>query len=311
MVSFRPGAPDLERWWEIRVGCRPEQETAVVLRLGRAGCRAMARDSEGSDRVVLRAYLLAAVTPPHAVSGLYLTLLTDASTRRQTAPDVSWRQIRWDQWPDDVVARLQPAAEIGRRLRIQPASEPADGGHRIVVRLHPAAAFGNGLHPTTRLCLEALEEILADDGTGPPPALVDLGTGSGILAIAAMLLGAGSVHAADTDVLSVRAARANRDLNGISPLGLPVHLGSVDALAATARRPVDGVLCNMLAAPLLPLVPLLVDLAGRRSWAVVSGFRAEQEGPLRDAFRACRWAWNELRWSDDGWGCLVARGPEG
>ncbi len=295
------------------MACTEEQAPRIVARLGRAGCRALLTDRDDRSRVVLRGYLLAARTPPAAVSVLYLALLGDASRRGQPAPEVRWRQLRWRDLPEDLGRRIQPRVEVGLRLLVRSSLDPTpDDGTRIVVRLHPCAAFGNAVHPTTRLSLEALAALLDQDSPAPCSSVVDLGTGSGVLAIAAALLGAAEVHAADTDLLSVRAARANRDLNGLDPGTLAIHLGSCDALAAAAPRPVDGILCNMLAAPLLPLVPCLCDLAGGGTWAVISGFPSgsEQEADLRHAFHARGWTWTEPR-SAEGWGCAVARAPDG
>jgi ribosomal protein L11 methyltransferase len=304
---------DLDQWWEVHVACTEERAPWVVARLGRAGCRALLTDRDASSRVVFRGYLLAARTPPAAVTVLYLALIGDASRRGQPSPEVRWRQLRWRDLPDEVALRIQPGVDVGRRLRVQSPLEPTpDDGARIVVRLHPSAAFGNAVHATTRLCLEALEGLVAPGSPTPCGSVVDLGTGSGVLAVAAALLGATEVHAADTDLLSVRAARANRGLNGLGPGTLAIHLGSCDALAAAAPRPVDGILCNMLAGPLLPLVPCLCDLGGRRAWAVISGFssESEQEADLRAAFHARGWTWTEPR-SAEGWGCAVARAPDG
>jgi len=110
----------------------------------------------------------------------------------------------------------------GRRLVIKPtwrdyAPQPGD----LIIELDPGMAFGSGLHPTTRLCLEALEDYLPPEGT-----VLDVGTGSGILAIAAARLGASRVLALDTDPLAVRVARENVGLNQVEPV-VDVELGTV------------------------------------------------------------------------------------
>ena len=97
----------------------------------------------------------------------------------------------------------------------------------VIITLDPGMAFGTGLHPTTRLCLMALEERVR-----PGESILDLGTGSGILAIAAARLGAGSVLALDTDTVAVEAARANMAANGVQET-VRVGLGTL----GTGARP--------------------------------------------------------------------------
>jgi ribosomal protein L11 methyltransferase len=118
----------------------------------------------------------------------------------------------------------------------------------VVVTLDPGMAFGTGLHPTTRACLELLQQI-----TPMPPRILDVGTGSGVLALAALRLGADAAVGYDTDPLAVEAARANAERNGLSD-GLEVRDGTLPA-AARERYPL--VLANLVAALLIELAPRL------------------------------------------------------
>lgn len=141
-----------------------------------------------------------------------------------------------------------------------PADAQADGG--VVLRLDPGMAFGTGLHPTTRLCLELLQGVDAI-----PPDVLDVGTGSGILALAALRLGATRVVAYDTDPLAVEASRANAESNGLGH-GLEVRSGTVPEVAA---KRFSLILANLVAAVLVELAPRLAVHATVGGTLIASG----------------------------------------
>ncbi len=180
---------------------------------------------------------------------------------------------------------------IGHRLVVRPTwrdytPEPGD----LVIALDPGMAFGSGLHPTTRLCLEALEDYLcpaqaglcpAKAGLGPVQAgvrpsatLLDVGTGSGILAIAAARLGASRILALDTDPLAVRIARENVALNQVES-HVRVEVGTMEN--SNPQSPLwDLVLANILAETIIDLAPALAANLCPGGILVVSGIIAER-----------------------------------
>ena len=146
-----------------------------------------------------------------------------------------------------------------------PAGVEADGG--VVLRLDPGMAFGTGLHPTTRLCLELLQAV------EPLPARVlDVGTGSGILALAALRLGAGTVVAYDTDPLAVEASRANATANGLADR-FEVRSGALPGAAGgeTRGERFGLVLANLVAAALVEMAPQLAARAAPGGALIASG----------------------------------------
>jgi len=145
-----------------------------------------------------------------------------------------------------------------------------------VIELDPGMAFGTGLHPTTRMCLQALEEHLE-----PGAKVLDLGTGSGILAIAAAKLGAGSVLALDNDPLAVKAARANVRANGVQNL-VAVEHGSLDQ----TTEEFELVLVNILARVIIELTNQgLVDRVRPTGQMIAAGIIEEQEAEVTVALR--------------------------
>ena len=207
--------------------------------------------------------------------------LTPPQYVQETVPDTDW--VRATQ------AQFGPL-RVGERLWIVPSwSEPEDTD-AINLRIDPGLAFGTGSHATTRLCLRWLEAHLPRGAT-----VLDYGCGSGILAIAAARLGAGSVCGVDVDALALVASAANARINAVDArFDLP------DALPPGIF---DVVVANILANPLELLAPLLGARVGAGGHIVLSGILEAQAEQVAAAY--ARWfkiaAWG----SEDGWVALV------
>ena len=177
-----------------------------------------------------------------------------------------------------------PVLRIGRRFVIRPTWRrhrrlPGD----VVLALDPGVAFGTGLHPTTRLCLEGLE-AWAGEGRLDGATVLDVGCGSGILGIGAARLGAASVLGVDVDPLAVEAAAGNARRNGLARR-VRVRNGSVP----TDAGPFDLVLANLIASLLVELAPLLRDEMrtggpGGGGRLLASGVFEDRERDVRGAF---------------------------
>jgi ribosomal protein L11 methyltransferase len=167
------------------------------------------------------------------------------------------------------------AARFGARLWVVPHGESAPAGGAVTVHLDPGLAFGTGTHATTALCLEWLD-------AHPPLArkVIDYGCGSGILAIAAAKLGANHVHAVDIDPQALQATRDNAARNGaavnVSAL-LPSDLGA---------QPVDLVIANILANPLIQLADTFAEYVCSGGSIVLTGILAEQAEEVMMAYRS-------------------------
>jgi ribosomal protein L11 methyltransferase len=165
---------------------------------------------------------------------------------------------------------------IGKRLVIRPSWReytPKDG--EVVLTLDPGMAFGTGLHPTTRMCLEQVEQRIR-----PGMKVLDVGTGSGILAIAAAKLGAESVYAIDNSSVAVESTLANAEMNGLSER-IQVVLGVLDEAEATRMTgQYDFVIANIIAHIIGSIAPQLARVVSPTGVLVVSGII---EARLHDA----------------------------
>ena len=201
-------------------------------------------------------------------------------------PEPVARLVREEDWAHAWKRHYKPM-RIGKRVLLTPAwEEPNALPDDVVVRLEPGMAFGTGLHPTTRLCVAALEKWVSQGDS-----LLDIGTGSGVLSVVAAKLGAKLVIATDIDPLAIRAARENARLNGVpvAPNQLIVEQGSIPA-GQDGRFSV--VVANILAEILIGLfeaaydnVPLAATLAPG-GHLILSGILEEKaEGVVAAAAR--------------------------
>ncbi len=182
-------------------------------------------------------------------------------------------------WAEAWKAHYQPL-RIGRRIYVRPAwleGSPRPGDVEII--LDPGVAFGSGTHPSTQLCLIALESLAP-----PPPHVLDLGCGSGILAIAAARLGAAHVWALDTDALAVQAAQENAARNGLADR-ITVQQGSLENLLGSSRR-FGLILVNILAKTIIPMCEQgLGHIVQPGGAGIFSGIIADQADDVEAALR--------------------------
>jgi ribosomal protein L11 methyltransferase len=233
--------------------------------------------------------------------------------RAYPIPEPVIRKLRGEDWAEAWKEQYH-LLRMGQRTVIVPGWEeyiPAPA--EIVIRLEPGMAFGTGLHPTTRLCLEALERHLA-----PRCTVLDVGTGSGVLAIAAAKQGARSVLALDADPAAVTVARENVASNGVSDIVTVQHGSLPGGDAVPWHFVIDGVLdlldigtfdlilVNILARVIIGMAPALAARLASQGQLVASGLIESQEQEVVEALRTQGLAVIE-RIGDKDWVALVAR----
>ncbi len=220
---------------------------------------------------------------------------------------LGWKTIREEDWAESWKQHYD-IERVGR-IVIRPAwREYAARAGEAVVALDPGMAFGTGQHSTTRMCLAALQERLR-----PGDRVLDLGTGSGILALAAAALGARHCLALDIEEQAIAAARANVALNGAQ--NVEVRMGSLEA--ATDQAAFDLVLANINAATVTALAGELAAVLERGGLIVAGGIIADRLAGCAEALTGAglvieREAVEDSPWRADGdWRALIARKPLG
>jgi ribosomal protein L11 methyltransferase len=233
-----PGAA--RRWWELTIAASAETSEALTNLLWEIGALGVVEEETPGAAPRLSAFFPDTAVPAEleATVRAYLADLARRGFAVADAPRVTpLVDARWaEAWRE----HFRPVA-VGRRLVVVPPWErtPADG--RLAIVIEPGRAFGTGHHGSTAGCLVALEAI-AD--AGPPPRAIDLGTGSGVLAVAAAKLGVPDVLAVDEDPDAVAAAEGNAARNGVADR---VRCRLADAATLDAR-PAPLVLANLLSA---------------------------------------------------------------
>ncbi len=199
---------------------------------------------------------------------------------------------------------------VGEKLYVKPTWLEADEQEcrgRKILEIDPASAFGSGTHATTKLCLEALEEHLQ-----PGAKVLDMGCGSGILGIGALMLGAGSVHAVDIDENAVRVAGENFLSNGCDPSAFCLSCGdalSDSAFAASLPAENHTILANIVAAVIVGMAPLFFEKLRSGGVLIASGILSQRENEVKSALLQAGFELVCSRISED-WAALVCRKPE-
>ncbi|MBM5825081.1 MAG: 50S ribosomal protein L11 methyltransferase [Cyanobacteria bacterium M_surface_10_m2_119] len=301
-------------WWRLELPAPPELEESMLWKLGELGISrvALSHRPESPQERQLVAWLPEADWPEAERQQLRQALEPLAATFGLALPPLQWQRQLDEDWSLSWKQHWQ-ADPVGQRLLILPAwlELPPEHAHRLVIRMDPGSAFGTGSHPTTRLCLEALEGLAMERGSasGGGAALAgmrvaDLGCGSGILGIAALLQGASTVAAVDTDSLAVRATADNAAVSGFQDR-LQVRLGSVEELAGMLEgRRADLLLCNILAPVIEALAPAFHTVLAPGGVGLLSGLLVQQAPRLQQVLRPLGWE-AELTAQQSQWGLMV------
>ncbi len=214
----------------------------------------------------------------------------------QPIPPMESRTVEPREWEEGWKA-FYTLLRVGRRLVVCPSwTEYAAKEGEVVVRLDPGMAFGTGHHPTTRLCLSELERRIR-----PGAKVLDLGTGSGILAIAAARLGAGSVLGLDREATACTVARRNVRENG-APRRVRIVRGSIPRPGVSGY---DLVLANISAKVLTELATPLAETLAPDGVLIASGVLEEQSASVSEAFRGAGLRVDDVRAMED-WAVIVA-----
>ena len=224
-----------------------------------------------------------------AVSGLNLTM------KVQPLPETNWEES----WKDNY-----PPQEIGDRIVILPYWLSGTEGDRLPVILDPGLTFGTGAHPTTRMVVQTMESLIK-----PGFHCLDLGSGSGILSLCALRLGAASATGIDIDPKAEDIARENAAYNGFAAPEFTALTGNVtedrQIMEALAAREYDVVLVNIVADVIISLAPVLPNFLTEKSTLICSGILDVRLDQVLAALTAAGLTILEVKAEED-WRCVTA-----
>lgn len=190
--------------------------------------------------------------------------------------EITETEVAAENWATSWKAYYKPE-KIGGRVVIKPSWETYQGQKGdVIVEMDPGMAFGTGNHPTTAMCIRALEEYIF-----PRCRVLDIGTGSGILSVTAAKLGAGKVLAVDHDPVSIDATRENIALNGV---GDRVSVVQGD-LASGIEEKADVIVANIIADVIIRLIPQTIPLLDKNAVFVASGIIKERLTDVEDVLK--------------------------
>ena len=263
---------------------------AIAVSLADAGDEPLLEPAPGEtpvwQSVRLRALFEVSANPEFAAATLAVVLgLPAVAIIIEHVEDRAWER----EWLKD----FRPM-RFGRRLWIAPAGQRPDGPAAVILELDPGLAFGTGTHATTALCLEWLDRRVRGG-----ERVLDYGCGSGILALAAIKLGAASATACDIDPQALIATRENAAKNGLRP-----QVDVVERPEAAAGV-FDIVLANILAGPLVELAPRLAGLTRAQGEIVLAGMLAHQAAEVARAY--VPWFDIDPEAEREGWTLLAGR----
>ena len=230
-------------------------------------------DPEAPD--LLHAYVFGPVSPERRAE--IMQAIEDADLADAVRGKPTWGTVRDEDWAEKY-KEFYDIEKVGR-LVIRPLwreyeAQPGD----VVVNLDPGMAFGTGQHPTTRMCIQALQ-----DRMHPGDHVLDLGSGSGILAIAAIALGANRCLATDTEEQAVQMTRENTEHNGMVDR-IETRMGSIEAVEADG--PFECIMANINAATVALLAASMAVRLKPGGWLAAGGVIQEREALAREALEA-------------------------
>ena len=279
-------------WLEVEIVGAQEQFPYLEVALIELSFPGWVDLSEGSVESRYKVYL-----PKEGAWGTRLQRLIEEAKALQLAV-APGAEIRDEDWAENWKKFYHPL-EVGRSLVICPSWEEFQAQpHQKIVILDPGSAFGTGYHPTTQLCLEMLESHLMSLDAGALRVL-DLGTGSGILAIAAWMLGAKRLWAVDDDPVAVKVARENAEINGV-PFCAQGDLESSGLRLSESSGPLPEVAFDLVVANLIAAT--LIELAARLARELRPGGHLIVGGVIDLRHEDVRAALTEqgLVWIEDG-----------
>ncbi|KGG11920.1 Ribosomal protein L11 methyltransferase [Prochlorococcus sp. MIT 0601] len=274
--------------WRLKLVIPQDLEETLIWKFQNLSIQAYSIESsnEQNNKLVLFVWLPSNKWSKKKRDGLVESLKPLAKSFGFKLDAPCWEKISHEDWSLSWQKYWEPCP-IGKELLVLPAwmDLPVVFSERIIVKLDPGAAFGTGDHPTTRLCLEALQRYSVKD-----LRVLDIGCGSGILGLAALGLGAKEIIAVDTDPMAISSARRNAVINQVNLKNFRLSLGSIDALANELQGVKgDLLVCNILAPVIKSLAADFEQVLSSSGHVIVSGILIDQIEDITSFFASLGW----------------------
>lgn len=280
-----------ENWIEIVVSTPPQLAEALTNYLTEVGVKGVFQEdtfgdsspgdlAEPAEREELKAYVSSSPAGRKKIAALgkYIDSLAELFPELEK-PSFKSRDVSGADWGEEWKKYFKPL-RLSKNIVIKPTWERYTPEHRdIVIDIDPGMAFGTGQHPSTRMCLEAIEEILLKDRSIKKFRVLDVGTGTGILGISCAKLGAESVLAVDIDPKAVEIARKNAVINGVED-----RMKVVNRDIRRMKGSFDLIVANLTAETLLKLKPSLILLTDPGRYLVISGIIEQNAAKVEASF---------------------------
>jgi ribosomal protein L11 methyltransferase len=287
---------EISEWLEISIDIHPDAHESVSAFLFDLGCSGVV--SEDFQHGPLKSYL----TFPENLDGIRNRISVFLESLKKIFPEIPYPEIRLTKIEDQdwslTWRRFFHADRVTSKLMVLPPWEPVpDIGGSHVIRIDPGPAFGTGQHPTTRMCLQAMGRI----PKAGLRAMLDVGTGSGILSIYGAKLGANKILAIDKDPQAIIWAEHNIELNSLS--------GTIE-LSATPLEQVTGnfsvLTANLILSEILEMLHHFHRLLEPEGYLIVSGILIDQVEKVNTVLREYRFGDPETLFKNE-WVCIISR----
>lgn len=261
----------MKQWFAVDVTVVPAAQEAVESALGQMGATGTAADGlrkKPDAPLIVTGFFLEAVSLEDVEDAIGNEFDIHKIDRGEVKK-IDFRTVDEEDWMASWKKHWKPI-EVGRFIIAPPWAPVKDTDDKFAIKVEPNMAFGTGTHETTQLCLEALDEIIT-----PGMSVIDIGTGTGVLAIAAAKLGCKHIRAYDTDAPSINIAEQNAEANGVIGF-INFYQGAIDE----ETKPADLIIANITLDIIKPILGLLIEKAD--IWLLLSGILVTQRAEIEN-----------------------------
>ena len=296
---------EIKNWYELTFEIETNLEEIIIWKLNELGISSYAFEillnNKNNKKVII---WLPNLNWPESLRIKLVRNIKEVLDKNNYQTDCfEWNLIEQEDWISSWKKYWGPEL-VGDNLLVLPCwlELPEQYKNKKVIKIDPGAAFGTGSHPTTSLCLEELEKISLSS-----KKILDIGSGSGILSIAAKCFGANEIYALDNDYLAINSTESNFRLNFGTLDDLKTYLGPFDSLVSKySLKNFDFILCNILAEVIKGIIPEISNCLKIDGIVILSGILNSQKDEIFKLLNACNFQVNDVASKKD-WVCITAQ----